>query len=95
MLESTLPAFDLFGKVRERSGAALPGIVPTNTYPCLGERWIALGANSDALYGRLGRGALGPLYKRQHADDVEVRAHLDNTLRLWRRLICYLPISNL
>lgn len=53
MLESTLPEFDMFGKVRERSGAAMPGIVPTNTYPCLKGRWIAIGANSDAMYRRL------------------------------------------
>jgi formyl-CoA transferase len=55
MLESTLPEYDFFGKVRERSGAAMPGIVPTNTYPCLEGRWIAIGANSDAMYRRLMR----------------------------------------
>src|ERR1700712_4017693 len=34
MMESTLPEFDKVGFVRERSGARLPGIVPSNTYRC-------------------------------------------------------------
>jgi len=32
MLESTLPEFDMYGVVRERSGSNLSGIVPSNTY---------------------------------------------------------------
>src|SRR6188768_4508204 len=34
MMESMLPEYGMDGFVRERSGAALPGIVPSNTYPC-------------------------------------------------------------
>jgi crotonobetainyl-CoA:carnitine CoA-transferase CaiB-like acyl-CoA transferase len=33
MMESTLPEYDAFGVVRERTGTNLPGIVPSNTYP--------------------------------------------------------------
>ncbi len=33
----------------------MPGIVPSNTYPCLDERWVAIGANSDAMFVRLMR----------------------------------------
>ncbi len=34
MMESTVPEFDRYGVVRERTGGALPGIVPSNTYTC-------------------------------------------------------------
>src|SRR5690606_10519395 len=33
MMESTLPEFDRYGIVRERTGTNLTGIVPSNTYP--------------------------------------------------------------
>ena len=33
-MESLLPEYDAFGAVRERAGSALPGIAPTNAYPC-------------------------------------------------------------
>lgn len=55
MLEGILPEYDVFGAVRERSGARLPGVAPTNTYPCLGGEWVVIGANSDAMFGRLMR----------------------------------------
>ncbi len=53
LLESTLAEFAHDGSVRQRTGASLPGIVPTNTYPCIGEQWVAIGANSDAMFRRL------------------------------------------
>ncbi len=52
VLESTLPEFDRLGIVRARSGAAVPGIAPSNTYNCRdGE--LVIGANGDALFVRL------------------------------------------
>ena len=33
MMESMLPEYGMSGFVRERAGASLPGIVPSNTYP--------------------------------------------------------------
>ena len=55
MLEGILPEFDVFGVVRERSGAGLPGVAPTNTYPCAGGEWVVIGANSDGMFVRLMR----------------------------------------
>ena len=34
MMESVVPEYGVYGMVRERTGASLPGIVPSNTYPC-------------------------------------------------------------
>jgi formyl-CoA transferase len=62
MMESLLPEYDVLGYVRQPAGAALPGIVPSNTYACAGGRLIVIGGNSDAIYRRLmeaiGRGDL-------------------------------------
>ena len=55
MLESVLPEYDFFGHVRERSGAKLAGIVPTNTYRCRDGRFVIIGGNGDSIFQRLMR----------------------------------------
>ncbi len=55
LLESTLPEYDLAGMIRERAGASLPGIAPSNTYRCLDGSYIVIGGNSDAIFKRLMR----------------------------------------
>jgi succinyl-CoA---D-citramalate CoA-transferase len=55
MMESTLPEYGYDGTVRERAGAALPGIVPSNTYPCADGRYVVVGANSDPIFKRMMR----------------------------------------
>ena len=61
-MESLLPEFDAQGYVRERSGSALPGIAPSNIYPCKDGSWVLIAGNADSLYRRLmteiGRGDL-------------------------------------
>lgn len=53
VLEDLVPEYDGYGVVRRRSGAALPGIVPSNTYPVAGDGWVVIGGNGDAIYRRL------------------------------------------
>jgi formyl-CoA transferase len=55
MMESMLPEYGMAGHVRERSGAALPGIVPSNTYPCADGRYVVIGANADSIFKRMMR----------------------------------------
>jgi len=55
MMESMLPEYGMDGFVRERSGAALPGIVPSNTYPCRDGRYVVIGANADSIFKRMMR----------------------------------------
>ena len=52
-MESLLPEFDAFGTVRERAGSALPGIAPSNAYPCKGDQYVLIGGNGDSIYRRL------------------------------------------
>ena len=53
MMESMLPEFGMSGFVRERSGASLPGIVPSNTYACSDGKYVVIGANGDSIFKRM------------------------------------------
>jgi formyl-CoA transferase len=53
LMESLLPEYDLFQFVRTRSGASLPGIVPSNTYSTRDGKYIVIGANADSIFKRL------------------------------------------
>ncbi len=52
-MESLLPEYDAHGYVRERSGSALPGIAPSNLYPCKDGAYVLIAGNADSLYRRL------------------------------------------
>src|SRR3984957_19429023 len=53
MMENLVTEYDLTGYVRERSGSVLPGIAPSNAYPCAGGELILIGGNGDTVYARL------------------------------------------
>jgi formyl-CoA transferase len=56
--ESLLPEYAAQGAIRERSGSALPGIAPSNLYPCSDGSYVLIAGNADSLYRRL-MGAIG------------------------------------
>jgi len=53
VMESLLPEYDAQGFVRERSGSSLPGIAPSNLYPCQDGSYVLIAGNADSLYRRL------------------------------------------
>jgi formyl-CoA transferase len=53
MMESLVPEFDVLGFIRERAGNALPGIVPSNTYPTRDHKFVIVGANNDSIFKRM------------------------------------------
>jgi crotonobetainyl-CoA:carnitine CoA-transferase CaiB-like acyl-CoA transferase len=53
MMESTIPEFTVGGVIRERSGAILPKIAPSNVYPTAEGEMIVMGANQDSVFARL------------------------------------------
>jgi len=88
MMESTLSEFDFFGHVRERSGAKLGGIVPSNTYRCSDGRYVVIGGNGDSIFQRLMRAA----GRADLADDprlaknpgrVTHEAEIDHAIESW------------
>lgn len=55
VMESLVPEYDAFGAVRERAGSALPGIAPTNAYPCNDGQYVLVAGNGDSIFRRLMR----------------------------------------
>ena len=53
VMENLVTEYDLTGYVRERSGSILPGIAPSNAYPCANGEMILIGGNGDTVYARL------------------------------------------
>lgn len=89
--ESVLPEYDRLGVVREPSGAALPGIVPSNTYPC-SDGWLVLGANNDSLFVRLmracGREDLAVDPRLLHNDGRSAHAtEIDDAIAAWSKTL--------
>jgi len=53
VMENLVTEYDLTGYVRERSGSILPGIAPSNAYPCANGELILIGGNGDTVFARL------------------------------------------
>jgi len=53
MMESLLPEYSKFGAVRQPSGSSMPGIAPTNAYPCQDGKYALIAGNGDSIYKRL------------------------------------------
>jgi succinyl-CoA---D-citramalate CoA-transferase len=58
LMESTIPEYALAGHVRGRTGAILPFVAPSNTYPTADGDYVVIGANADTVFARFAK-ALG------------------------------------
>jgi formyl-CoA transferase len=52
-MESLIPEFDLGGYIRERTGAVLPNVAPSNVYPTSDDQMVLIAANQDNVFRRL------------------------------------------
>ena len=68
VMESLIPEYSRFGFVRERSGGSLPGIAPSNTYPCGDGSFVVIAGNSDGIFKRLMQAVARP----DLAEDAEL-----------------------
>ena len=88
MMESLIPEYQVAGYVRERSGAILPNIAPSNVYGTSDGKMIVIGANQDTVFGRLaeamGRPELAndPRYA-SHSARGQNQAELDALITEW------------
>ena len=89
-MESLVPEFDVLGFIRERAGNALPGIVPSNTYPTRDGKFVIIGANNDSIFKRL----MAAIGREELANDpalatnagrVARTAELDGAIADWAR----------
>ena len=90
VMESLVPEYAMFDHIRERSGASLPGISPSNTYPCKDGHYVIIAGNGDAIFRRfmaaIGRDDLGSDPRLAHNDGrVAHNAMLDDAITAWTR----------
>lgn len=88
VMESLVPEYDMLGHVRERSGGALPGIAPSNTYPTADSAYVVIAGNSDPIYQRLmtviGRADLRDDPALAHNDGRAARSEvIDDAIARW------------
>ncbi|WP_110641580.1 CoA transferase [Salinicola sp. CPA57] len=85
MMESLIPEYDGAEVIREPSGSALPGITPSNAYPCAsaegedegqGEEYVLIAGNGDSIFKRL----MAAIGRQDLADDPRF-AHNDGRSR--------------
>ncbi len=87
MMESLITEYDKTGYVRERTGAILPNVAPSNVYPTT-EGWVLIAANQDTVFRRLceamGQAELAqrPEYANHQARGAHQR-ELDELIARW------------
>ncbi len=88
MMESLVTEYQQTGYVRERSGAILPNIAPSNVYPSADGQMLLIAANQDTVFRRLcaamRRPELGSdLRYATHTARGERQAELDALIADW------------
>lgn len=92
MMESLITEYDQAGYIRERHGAILPNVAPSNVYPTRDGRMILIAANQDTVFARLaeamGRPELAkdPRYATHSARGARQK-ELDDLIADWTRTI--------
>ncbi|WP_240670584.1 CaiB/BaiF CoA transferase family protein [Actinoplanes solisilvae] len=88
MMESLLPEWAVAGYQRERTGATLPNVSPSNVYPTGDGDLILIAANQDTVFGRLAAVmeqpelATDPRYAT-HSARGKAMVELDNLIAEW------------
>ena len=88
VMENLVTEYDITGYVRERSGSVLPGIAPSNAYPCANGEMILIGGNGDNVYARLTEAMGRPDLKTDpkfvdHASRGVNQHELDGIIAAW------------
>ncbi len=100
MMESLITEYDKTGYVRERTGAILPNVAPSNVYPTRDGGMILIAANQDTVFGRLAEAMSRP----ELAKDERYATHtargmrqqeLDDLIADWTRTIDAAPLEQL
>ncbi|MGN6500653.1 MAG: CaiB/BaiF CoA transferase family protein, partial [Tsuneonella sp.] len=99
VMESLVAEYDVNGIVRQRSGSILPGIAPSNVYPCSDGEYL-IGANGDAIFARLAQAMGRPELAQDprfatHVARGEHQAELDQTIAAWTRTLTVAALEEL
>lgn len=92
MMESLITEYDQADYIRERQGAILPNVAPSNVYPTSDGKLILIAANQDTVFRRLTEAmgqadlASDPRYAT-HSSRGANQAQLDSIISEWTRTI--------
>jgi formyl-CoA transferase len=92
MMESLITEYDKTGFVRERTGAILPHIAPSNVYPTREGEMVLIAANQDTVFARLTEVMNRPELAKDaryatHAARGAHQAELDALLSEWTETV--------
>ncbi len=88
MMESLVSEYDQAGYIRERTGAILPNIAPSNVYPTRDGQMVLIAANQDTVFARFAAAidradlAIDPRYAT-HAARGANQVELDALIAAW------------
>jgi formyl-CoA transferase len=91
MMESLVTEYDKVGYIRERTGAILPNVAPSNVYQT-SDGMVLIAANQDTVFSRLAEAmgqpglAADPRYSTHGARGAH-QAELDALVELWTRTL--------
>lgn len=100
MMESLITEYDQTGYIRERTGAILPNIAPSNVYPTKDGQFLLIAANQDTVFRRLAEAmgqpqlALDPRYAT-HTARGERQGELDAVIAAWTATLEAGPLETL
>ncbi len=92
MMESLITEYDQAGYIRERHGAILPNVAPSNVYPTKDDSIILIAANQDTVFGRLAEAMGQPELTKDkryatHAARGVHQEELDELVAAWTRTV--------
>ncbi len=90
VMESLIPDYQLGGYIRERSGATLPRVAPSNVYPTRDGKMVVIAGNQDSVFRRLADAMGQPELARGdrfglHAARGEHQVELDAIIAAWTK----------
>jgi formyl-CoA transferase len=90
MMESLITEYDKAGYIRERTGAILPNIAPSNVYPTSDGSMVLIAANQDAVFQRLTQAMERPELSAQpeyatHGARGQRQKEIDGIIGEWTR----------
>ena len=92
MMESLITEYDQAGYIRERHGAILPNVAPSNVYPTKDDSIILIAANQATVFGRLAEAMGQPELTKDkryatHAARGVHQEKLDELVAAWTRTV--------
>ena len=97
MMESLVTEYDVAGYVRERTGAILPNVSPSNVFDTADDKLLLIAANQDTVFKRLAEAIGQPELAQDeryatHSARGKYQKELDGLINEWTRTI---PLTEL